>query len=289
MREKMAGFIVLAAAAVLFLIVVLLVRRDSEGPQIMIPSGMSYTDGQDLSILLDGVTAMDAKDGDVSDTLVVESLIVLDGGDRAKVTYIAKDKSNNVTAANNIVSYSGDGSSIYSTFSNADSNQQMTASESTGEDMTTDAWNDKNVKHESNTEEMTSEENHVQTEDTTAKENLTKKDDDKENITEEATAYETASQEDTTEEPITEEVDENPVIKLSANETTINRGELFKVFNFVEDITDDKDERDYLFQRISVSGQYDIYTPGDYELYIFCIDSDNNRSNQEKFILHVVE
>lgn len=305
MRERIVGFITLGVAVVLFVTAtVLVLGRDNKGPEIIVPSGMSYNDKQSMEVLLDGVTAIDKRDGDVSDTLVVESLIVLEDGGRAKVTYVARDRHNNVSYANAVISYTGKGDNVYSTFSAADN--------TTADESTTDSGNMTTQTTQGHTEESTSESAEA---DTT--ENGTTADDDaeapsagadsdesgsenasfgKDDAIEEESSKESQTEKTTakndSEEPETETTTVNdnvPVLKLSQNETTIKKGELFKVFKFVESITDDKDDRDYLYERISIQGQYDIYTPGDYELYIYCVDSDRNSSNKERFILHVVE
>lgn len=51
------------------------------------------------SALLQGVTAKDAIDGDVTDLLVVEKVRILDGNGKIQVTYAAFDRSGNVTKA----------------------------------------------------------------------------------------------------------------------------------------------------------------------------------------------
>lgn len=291
MRERIAGIAATGAAVVLFIIAVVFVAgRDSDGPIIMVPSDMSYKDGQDVNTLLNGVTAVDDRDGDVSNTLVVESLIVLGEGNMAKVTYIARDSSNNVSHADSIISYSGDGNNIYSTFSAAD--RESTAEseitkgyvtedtkEPTSEEKTTDAATEEKTTEEDTSEEKTDNEDaggEAAADEMTSKEAVS--------------GEEETTEEETTEEKTTEESSSAsgvPVLKLLEAETTINKGEAFKVFKFVESITDDKDDKDYLYQRINIDGQYDIYTPGDYELYIFCVDSEAHQSNREKFVLHV--
>ena len=52
------------------------------------------------------MTAVDDKDGDVTDTLIVESIKPQPTGDEAVVTYVAKDSSHNVTKATRKVTYS---------------------------------------------------------------------------------------------------------------------------------------------------------------------------------------
>ena len=305
MRERIVGGAALAAAAfMLVLAVVLSVGRDNKGPEIIIPSGLSYTDGQDVDSLLEGVKAVDARDGDVSNTLVVESMLVLGDGDRAKVTYIARDSSNNVSHADTIISYSGNGDNIYSTFSAADKDvetqqpetetepvhqtvQETTAAEpvqqeTTKPDNEDNSGSRENIEGESEKGSLSDVENKSDAENQS--DDKTKSDGENESDSRLQAADEP--------EPSVEQTTANPgapVLKLVQNEASINKGEQFKVFKFVESNTDDKDDRDYLYERINIDGQYDIYTAGDYEIYIFCTDSDRQQSNREKFILHVVE
>ena len=59
---------------------------------------MSYEEGMDESLLLQGVVAMDEKDGDVSDSLLVEKIAGTNGKE-VIVTYVARDSANNVGKA----------------------------------------------------------------------------------------------------------------------------------------------------------------------------------------------
>lgn len=86
-------------------------NRDNIPPVIKIPDGaeLIYQEGEDTSILLEGVTAIDEKDGDVSDTLVVESVLPMQDESKATVLYYAKDRSNNVAQASRTVEYRPEG------------------------------------------------------------------------------------------------------------------------------------------------------------------------------------
>ena len=57
-----------------------------------------YIMGEDVSILLKDVQAMDLEDGDVTTELRIRSITVSDDFDDGVVTYVAKDRANNVTA-----------------------------------------------------------------------------------------------------------------------------------------------------------------------------------------------
>ena len=85
--------------------VFLVVDRDKTGPVIAVPEdgSLTYVEGEDKKILLEGVTASDSEDGDVSDTLVIES--IRPNGDRAVVTYTAVDHSHNASKSSCVVNY----------------------------------------------------------------------------------------------------------------------------------------------------------------------------------------
>ena len=85
--------------------VFLVVDRDKTGPVIAVPEdgSLTYVAGEDKKILLEGVTASDSEDGDVSDTLMIES--IRPNEDRAVVTYTAVDHSHNASKASCVVNY----------------------------------------------------------------------------------------------------------------------------------------------------------------------------------------
>lgn len=87
---------------------VLVVTRDKTGPEITISEDrkVSYEIGGDKKVLLDGVKATDEKDGDVSDSLMVEAVHENEDGS-LEVTYSAVDHSNNVTKVTCKVETSG--------------------------------------------------------------------------------------------------------------------------------------------------------------------------------------
>lgn len=76
------------------------IRTDARPPEITISSAaleISVTDP--TQALLEGVTATDKADGDVTDSLVVEQISILDHTGRLSVSYAAFDKSGNVAKA----------------------------------------------------------------------------------------------------------------------------------------------------------------------------------------------
>lgn len=86
-------------------------KTDREGPKIQLSTGsMLYHKNDDVSILLEGVTAVDDVDGDVTDSLIVEAIYPSADETKAKIVYAAMDRSNNVTKKQRIVDYTSEDS-----------------------------------------------------------------------------------------------------------------------------------------------------------------------------------
>lgn len=89
-------------------------EEDRVAPEIIFSNDeIQYEQGEDTAKLLEGVEAIDKVDGDVSDTLVVESVIPMENGTTATVLYYAKDRSNNVAKMSRIVAYMPSGGILW--------------------------------------------------------------------------------------------------------------------------------------------------------------------------------
>lgn len=77
-----------------------------------------------------------------------------------------------------------------------------------------------------------------------------------------------------------------PVLKLATGEMTIKKGDTFEPMKQIQTATDDKDNA---WTRVSITGDYDVNVPGDYTLEYVIRDTDGNKSEVQKLILHVVE
>lgn len=81
-------------------------NTDNTPPQItMDAQEIQVSVVEPTSKLLEGVTAYDDRDGDVTDSIVVESVYGMTSDNRVTVTYSAFDSSNNVTKAQRTVYY----------------------------------------------------------------------------------------------------------------------------------------------------------------------------------------
>jgi len=106
MKELKTKIIVAAMIIAIVLIVIFAIINykitDRVGPVIVVGYNSNYDEEKGDSSLLEGVNAYDSKDGDVSSSLIVESVVRLDGN-KVKVTYVAVDSSNNVSKAKKIL------------------------------------------------------------------------------------------------------------------------------------------------------------------------------------------
>lgn len=198
----------------------------------------TFTEGEDRSILLNGVTALDETDGDVSETLVIESVIPMIDEMRATVIYYAKDKSNNVGKATRTIRYLTEKTKLWA------------------EDPETE---DKDGGQE--TGEST-EESEVDSEE---KESESEKD---------------AEEKDTAAEG-------SPHITLKESRIKVQRGSQIDYISYVKEITDDKDEREWLWRQIHIDGRANTAVAGTYDLYYTVIDRDNHFSNSAKLTVIV--
>ena len=89
--------------ALMVIAAVLYLGQDRTAPVISYgPDSLSYEEGMEESLLLAGVTAQDERDGDVTESLMVEKVSEMSNGN-VIITYVAKDHSDNVGKASRTV------------------------------------------------------------------------------------------------------------------------------------------------------------------------------------------
>ena len=248
MKKGLVAIMFLACAVLLAGNIVVYVGEDRKGPEITIPQEtVTYVAGTDTSALLNGVSATDSRDGDVTDTVTIESVIPNSSGTEASVTYVAKDSKNNVTKETRKVQYT------------TDPNAAAQAADAEGDAQNTDAadGDDQAVDPAAD-----------QSADASAAENQgaeTQTDvDDGQAQNEAAIAALPA---------------ESPRFYLTQYSVEVERGAELDRLSYVQEITDDEDSRESLYRSIQISGDVDTNTPGEYTLGYFVVDSDGNTSN----------
>ena len=233
MKKGLVAMLFLACAALLAGNVVVYIGEDRNGPEISVPQEeITYVAGTDTSALLNGVTAQDDRDGDVTDTVTIESIIPNADQTGASVVYVAKDSKNNVTKETRTILYS------------TDANQA--AAQAAAEQVAADQAAAEQAAQGDAAGES------AQTTDDGAAQN------------EAAIAALSA---------------ESPRIYLTQYSVELERGAELNELSYVQDISDDEDSRDELYQGIQISGEVDTNTPGEYTLEYHVVDSDGNNSN----------
>lgn len=230
-------------------------NQDRTAPEIKVDQSkkIAYTEGEDYEKLLEGVTAQDDKDGDLTSEVFVEKVVPV-SKKKAVVYYGVTDKAKNVGTASREVTYqAAEGSNA------AEETTENTASEDT-----TQKTKKKSKK---------------------AKTKKTAEDKKAEETTQDAAA---AEQPNTDQQSATLQPNgTRPAMKLAEEAKTIARGTSFNALNEVTDAVDDKDDRDTLFRGLHIDGNYNVNQAGTYTLQYYVQDSDGNTSDPITFTLTV--
>lgn len=250
MKQRALVAVLLIACAVLGTASCLMyVKQDRTPPVItMEEKKLSYKEGTSYEELLKGVSAKDNKDGDLSDQVFVDKIVPMEDG-KAVVYYGVIDENKNIGTATRIVTY---------------------------------------IAKKQNKNQIQKEQQETTTKVT--KESETKP--EQETIKESKPAQETTTEpESETEQETTADLSnptgEKPVIALKQNSLTIAAGSSFDRMSVIENVADAKDDRNTLYRRISIHGDYSTYQPGSYTLEYYVTDMDGNTSDIQQFTLIV--
>jgi hypothetical protein len=266
MKRKVVTITAFTVIVCLFLFcITLYLLEDKEAPVIeILDDSVVYQGDQNAGVLLTGVKAIDKQEGDVTASLVIESIHELATGDKVSVIYAARDSKNNVVKKERILEY--------------------VKVDVVGANVLTEEEQD-GLSSNINSE-VTNEENNntnLETQGETSLDGVTG-DLESEQDTEETEAdvidNEDINQDDNT--PLVSTGD--PLIKLNTYEVTIAAGGYFNPMNYIEDAVDDVDDA---WRRIRIVGEYHTSTPGEYTLEYYVVDSDGNQSNVETLRLVV--
>lgn len=243
MNEKSVVVFLAALCAVIFGVTFIAVKgRDHTAPVIVMEKKAIYYNGRDTSTLLDGVTAVDDRDGDVTDSLIISSVYPSAEG-TGIVTYAAKDAANNVTTATRGFFYDGFDPYEVTGVNNIKSPDLVGDAQETVEGDTQNA-----------------------------------EEDGGDGTTEGLSDGGSAGSADYDQLRETNLAAGIPFVKLVVYEATIERGSDFNLFRYIEEAIDDVDN---ISTMLRVDGSVNTTTAGEYELQIYAVDSDGNRSNTE--------
>lgn len=246
---------------------------DGQGPVISCGEDLFYQRGMTQEELLSGVTAVDEADGDVTESLVVESVTENEEKSQAIVVYVARDSKNNITKVRRVLPYSG---------KKDQESKKETETQKTGFGAEAGAETGTGTKSETGDETGTE----TQTETGIGTGTETKS----EIGAETGTGTQTETGIETETESESEELNPGaPIITLTEKQVEIKKGESFNPLEYVAAVVDDYDDKYSLWRDIQISGEYDVNETGKYELYFFVVDSAGNTSNRAKLVLTVKE
>ncbi len=223
-------------------------QEDHTGPEIIDDGSVDLIYSPDMSEteLLEGISAIDDKDGDVSDTLTVESVYEIDDSS-VVVSYAAKDNDNNITKY-----------------------KRTLKAENTKED---EEDEDSPAKDEGSSEETSentedkAEQSGEETAETAASPTEAPKQDEAETLRQEQEALADAMP------------SQNPRIYLTEYLVKIPVGSSWNPLDHVSEIEDDQDDMYALWRKIQVVDNVNPSAAGTYECTYNVVDSQNNDSN----------
>jgi hypothetical protein len=206
MRNRLfTAFIINILIILMGVVIILRAMEDREGPEIIFEDvDIIYKKGEAVDKLYVGVKAYDQLDGDVTSSLMIEGIHVLEAGDKASIIYVAKDYSNNVTKVSRIVDYVSQDVSVKEPVEE-DENLPLTEE---AQETSTDVGN------------------------------LVDGSQDATNGASDETGDETAEEVD--EGPLVSTG--APIIRLNTHKVTISRGTRFNPMKYVAEAVDDKDD-----------------------------------------------
>lgn len=259
MSKKWVAFLLVVCVGLAGAVISIRMNMDTSGPEITFSEKTPTVYRSDMmnNELLDGVSAKDDKDGDVSSSLTVESVYEVDDS-HVIVTYTAKDSSNNITKQkhememNPQVSSQDDGDA-------ADFGEKTDAADATATTGVDEATAD--TTETSETDGDTDEA--VPSETPTPTPEVDEAEAAREKQVAEADAMPAQS----------------PKIYLSDYLVKVPVGTTVDLLSYVSEIKDDSDDIYALWRKVQITGEVNSAVPGTYKCTYYVIDSQNNISN----------
>ena len=242
--------------------------KDRTAPVITFTeNSVSYEEGMDEALLLEGVTAVDTKDGDVSGSLLVEKIAGTTGKE-VIVTYVARDSANNVGKASRAFPVAG-------TYNDGDVLPVMGGV----------------MEGESGTEEgsVTESETETKTETMSGEESSSAEDDEgRDEADAESDRREEVRQEEPAEEP-EPSAGPNPVLVMSGDVVSTKVGTPPNWSQVIAAMSDDKDDYNTLYKNLKLDGHVKLDEVGEYSVTLYTVDTDGNRSEVRDLVVRVEE
>ena len=232
--------------------------EDNEGPKITFEEGKdtNYTSDMTEEDLLKGVKAQDDRDGDVTDSLTVETLYPKNDGKQVSVIFVAKDKNNNVTKKEFTMEAQG-GSAENPQLGLIDNDGLPEDGDSTDTTDTTEPAEETDMQDGTEADSTDAESGDSTEGELTPEEQAQKTQEDK----------------------IEQLSPQDPKMYLTTYYVEVPVGTTLDKLSYVKDIQDDTESTSDLFKKIQITGDVNTATPGTYELTYYVVDNNGNNSN----------
>ena len=264
--------------------VVLLLNRDRKAPVLSFSENdLIYYSGIDNEKLLQGVAAMDAKDGDVSDRIVVEKIVQNKNENRAVVYYAVTEVTGNAMKDIGMAGFDGDMEKVLP----ADSDNAASA----------DAENEEQQEDPDDTVDTQEEDAEAEASPSMSPSPSVSPTPDaaeqRRREQEEADRKAQEEEEERQREEARRKAEEeaaakagNPRIVLKNTSVNTTAGQLPAWVDAVGSFQDDKDGYETLFKNLKAS-KYDVNAKGDHAVTLTTTDSDGNVSDPVTVTVHV--
>ncbi len=259
MRRKMVILLAFICIILAGFVIGVRMKADRVGPEITFgEKDIAYREGMDEEKLLKDVKAVDAVDGDVTDTLTIESVYPVDEQEAIAV-YVAKDSKNNITKVKRKLAYKPAKEEEEEPEEEAEPSEAPEPTATPEPSPLPTPSPAENSEALTPTPEATPEPTPIET-------------------VEEETPEERAAREE--QEALAEEMPpQSPRIYLTDYIIHIGVGESIDRLSYVKEIQDDSDNISELWHYISINGEVDTNVPGTYELSYYVTDLSGNVSN----------
>ncbi len=263
----------IVAAVLLLLCIAVYMSGDRTAPEFDFTNAASvYHVDADTDIstdtFLEGVTASDDVDGDLTDRIVVKSMRQ-NADSSISVTYLVRDNSGNLTTEERIYNLSESSSTASSNDSSVYVAVDTDSDETETDEEQTETYEETSEGQPEESVEYAETEAPAETADTVAETDVV--------------VVETV-------EIVTDtSTSEAPVIALTTTEARIATGTVLPYNDYIAYLSDDVDSAEFLQSYIWIEGYYDIdwNVPGVYTLVFRVTDSDGNISEPQTLTVYV--
>lgn len=308
-QEKLIGAsLILANIILMVFCLIRYIQSDKTAPKFLLEStDIIYTPGMDSKKLVQGITANDNRDGDVTDRIVIEKITEKRADHTAVVYYAVCDSSGNTAKLSKL--FHADYPEEENNDIITEENKSNAAAQQDGEKEQIDSGNTKESKigeDSSTIEEESAEETENEPEEEQesageaaqdAREDVEVKPEEDEEVQDrqEETRQEEGRQQAEQENPENQQAEGEqaagshaPELVLGSSEATIHTGTNPPWSEIITVLRDDEDDYATLYYNLHVS-RYDRNKPGTYPVTVYVEDSDGNRSAEVPFTIIVRE